>query len=111
MARYSSTSSSKNTQLVIVLSVTAAVASVGLLVWYLKSKEKENQPGSSGETRETRKKNKLPDSNKLGSNRSVATEDSTKHSTRDEKAVHIKIEELDKKGKAFYKEKQVRSIL
>jgi hypothetical protein len=44
------------------------------------------------------------------SNTNTATDSKTESKTLDEKTLHAKIEEFDKKGKAYFKNKQVRTI-
>ena len=105
-------SSKKNTQLLV--SGLIAVATIGLLVYFssvaetAKSK-KDEDPGSGAKPVEAKKP--TPSSSSTSKNevkRTVSPDDTPKKSNvTDQKELHSKIEELDKKGKAFFKKKKV----
>ena len=99
-------SKNKNTQLLVV-GLVAAV-SVSLILYYSSK--------SSSTAKEPTKKKKLDDdaaASKGSGSRSIdlTPKKSNRTDTTDEKEMHAKIEELDKKGKALFKNKQVRSLL
>lgn len=85
---------------VIIIGATALI-SLGILTWYLiqRKKEEDSSGGQEGDT-PTKKPRSAPDSGTVG----------TVASTTDEKGIHSEIEELDKKGKEFFKQKEVRWI-
>jgi hypothetical protein len=95
-------SKSKNTQLLVAGLVAAAT--VSLVLYFATSSSKATVPS---------KKKKLDDDNstKKSSNRSIdVTPKKSNRSDVDEKEMHAKIEELDKKGKALFKNKQVGRV-
>jgi hypothetical protein len=85
-----------------VLAATALI-SIAILAWYLrKIKKEEKLDGESSS--DSSSKNK-PRSGPPEDSGTVGTAAST--TATDEKVIHAEIEELDKKGKAFFKEKEV----
>ena len=89
-------SKSKNTQLLVAGLVAAATVS---LVLYYTSTTKATAPS---------KKKDVDDATTKSSNRSIdVTPKKSNRSDVEEKEMHAKIEELDKKGKALFKNKQV----
>jgi hypothetical protein len=87
-----------------VLAATALL-SIAILAWYLrKIKKEENLGGESSDSSSKNKPRSGPASQPEDSG-TVGTAAST--AATDEKGIHAEIEELDKKGKAFFKEKEV----
>lgn len=107
-------SKGKNTQLL--LAGIVAAAAVGAVLYYA------SVTSSSTTAKESKKKSKklLDDDNDNGgpqkassssANRSVdVTPKKSNLSDSEEKQMHAKIEELDKKGKALFKNKQVGTV-
>lgn len=104
-------SKSKNTQ-ILVASLVAAAA-IGLVLFYATSRKSA--------AKATPKTKKWDDNDDDGTNKNKAKSSSASSSRSvdvtpkksnltdcDEKQMHSKIEELDKKGKALFKNKQVR---
>jgi hypothetical protein len=108
----------QNTQL-IVLGLAAAAAASLLFLWLQQQKDNEKAAVPSSK--------KVFDDDDEMTGRSMASDTSTTKASNattststkpakklddewDEKTLHAKIEELDKKGKAYFKNKQVRSI-
>jgi hypothetical protein len=106
-------SKGKNTQLL--LAGLVAAAAVGLVLYYATS-------ASSTAKESTKKKTKkLLDDDDPKTSDTTSTKSSSRSvdltprksnlSHADEKKMHLKIEELDKKGKALFKNKQVSHVL
>jgi hypothetical protein len=85
-----------------VLAATALL-SIAILAWYLRKIKKEEK--SDGESSDSSSKKNKPRSGPPEDSGTVGTAAST--AATDEKGIHAEIEELDKKGKAFFKEKEV----
>jgi hypothetical protein len=108
------------TQLVIVAGLASA-ASISLLLYYLSKQRKltEKQKSVTSQSSEPLSTAKSKSAEGKGGDKTpVRTNASSSASTVetvsedkdvDEKSLHLRIEELDKKGKAFFKEKKVRS--
>lgn len=90
----------KSQQKKAVIAGATALISIGVLAWYLYQRKKEEASGSDQPSDQPKKPRSAPDSGTVG----------TAASTTDEKGIHADIEELDKKGKSFFKEKEVRLI-
>ena len=107
-----SSRSAKNTQL-LVLGLVAA-ATVGYLVYFssatatAKSKKDEDY-GDDGDGGDTKKSTPLlsPSTNTSDVQRAALDGTPKKSNVSDQKELHSKIEELDKKGKALFKSKKV----
>jgi uncharacterized protein HemX len=96
-------SNSKNTQLL--LAGLVAAAALGLVLYYASASSTAKE---STATKPTKKLDVDDNPKKPSSSRSVdVTPKKSNLSDTDEKKMHSKIEELDKKGKALFKNKQV----
>lgn len=107
--------SSRNSQILVAgIAVTAAVI---LGLWFLSKTEKDSGSGGKGSAgKDTKFAHESPDKPKKSSDAkelltplvSNKTREQAKDEKSDSKALHAKIEELDKKGKVLFKQKQVR---
>jgi hypothetical protein len=114
-------SSRKNTQLLV--SGLVAAATLGLIVYFATrpaaattTRKKKLDDDGGGRPSTGRSVNfaetgsdATPRKSNESSSRSGGGSGSVNSSPSEEKELHTKIEELDKKGKAFFKNKQVRS--
>jgi hypothetical protein len=91
-----------------VLAATALL-SIAILTWYLqKIKRDETSGGGSSDASSSKRKPRSGPPSQPDSARDGGTVGTTASSVAtDERGIHAEIEELDKKGKAFFKEKEV----
>ena len=107
----SAASKSKSTQLA--LGALAAVATASL-VYYLLSKSataQEEKKSSPDETPQKKNRSVDVDQTPLVKNGAGTTPAAEAEAIDSNKQLHAQIEELDKKGKAFFKGKQVRAFI
>lgn len=109
----SSRTISKNTQLIV--AGLAAAATISLVVYYASlkpatsSSKKEKKLDYNGDGSTTKNEKSVLASTKSRNVKNTTCPDDTpkKSNVTDEKELHSKIEELDKKGKALFKNKKV----
>jgi uncharacterized protein HemX len=108
--------SNKNTQLVV--AGLAAAAAAGIIYYWLQQQQQNPATAKSKKlddnndrSIDVRSDDTVQTSNASGTATNTTTGSPTKKlddDRLDEKALHAKIEELDKKGKTYFKDKQVR---